>query len=161
MKNSSVLPIWVYVIIRGEILLCPGKICFGYERHALVVMEGPRKEEKVRSTVVCTVCGAKDWFPFKLCKQLVFNVAEKAVAYRLWEVTEPDVTDRGIIFEALHGKEKCVDNTSSKGQIPWFICQDILPASGGDEVRLNDELFKSCFSKVMHAPNPGKHTLNP
>ena len=121
-KNSSVLAFWVYIVVGRKIVPLEGKICLGYKRRARIVTEGPRQEEKLRSREVCVVRGAENSFPMKLREQLMFNEAEKFVAYRFGQITEPDVAQSRVVSESFDGKKERVDNTPSKGSIPRLIC---------------------------------------
>jgi len=120
-KNPFILSLRADVVVGRKIASGIGKICFWYEGRTGIVTEGPMEKEKLRGAAVCVVCGAKNSLSVKFSEYFMFNVAEKVVAYKFGKVTEPDVSDRRIVFKPLDGEKECVDNTSSKGLIPQLI----------------------------------------
>ncbi len=86
----------------------------------------------------------------------MLNVTEEAVGDGLGQVTEPDIAERAVVCEAVDSKEEDINNAPKKSTVPFFMCQNILPASRGEEIRLDDELFLGTL--CMHPNRQHKKT---
>jgi hypothetical protein len=71
----------------------------------------------------------------------MLDVTEEAVGDGLGQVAEPDIAERGVVRETLDSEEEGIDNALQKSLVPFTMCQNVLPASRGDEICLYDELF--------------------